>query len=120
MEAAYDILLMQSLEKRFAGKVSDNSVKFADVRKRGFAAPPWVASALKAAPVAVERPPASALASQAAVFAALAAWTYAAGLSQPADPFSGAGGDVPGLQLAAGFGASLYFLRQQNVKLGGG
>eukprot|EP00271_Cylindrocystis_brebissonii_P010282 TRINITY_DN26432_c0_g1_i1.p1 TRINITY_DN26432_c0_g1~~TRINITY_DN26432_c0_g1_i1.p1 ORF type:complete len:300 (+),score=45.60 TRINITY_DN26432_c0_g1_i1:319-1218(+) len=119
VEAAYDLILMQSLEKRFAGKVSDSSVRFADVPKPGSSLPPWLKSALKSAPVSVEKPAGNTLAAQAAFFAALGAWTYVGGLGQSTDGFQQLGGsDIPGTQLALSFGASLYFLRQQNVKLG--
>ena len=117
VEAAYDILLMQSLSKRRAGKVADNSVRFADVKKvRTSSTPKWLQGAVSMSPVAVDVPASSDLAKQAAVFGALAAWTLlgAAGDFQP----TSSGADVPGLQLALGFGASIYFLRQQKVKLG--
>eukprot|EP00850_Spirogloea_muscicola_P026962 SM013044S27051 [mRNA] locus=s13044:44:393:+ [translate_table: standard] len=34
LETAYDVLLMQSLARRRAGKVVDSAVRFADVRHR--------------------------------------------------------------------------------------
>lgn len=117
VDAAYDLLLMQSLSKRRAGKVVDSSVKFADVRKPRLSTPQWLQKISKSSPVAVETPPSNVLVTQAAVFGALAAWTFASGLSQGDYPTTD-GSDVPGLQLALGFGASLYFLRKQQVKLG--
>ena len=120
VEAAYDILLMQSLSKRRAGKVADKSVRFADVKKiQPTSTPKWlqrVQGAVSVTPVSVDVPESSDLAKQAVVFGALAAWTLlgATGEVQPTN----SGADVPGLQLALGFGASIYFLRQQRVKLG--
>lgn len=126
VEAAYDILLMQSLSRRRAGKVTDKSVRFADVKKArpaaagggGTGGPAWLQSAVKSTSLSIDTPASNTLAVQTAVFAALAAWTFAGGLGRP-EFAAAAGADTPpGLQLAAGFGASLYFLRQQNVKLG--
>eukprot|EP00245_Coleochaete_scutata_P005510 TRINITY_DN19139_c0_g1_i1.p1 TRINITY_DN19139_c0_g1~~TRINITY_DN19139_c0_g1_i1.p1 ORF type:complete len:329 (-),score=55.10 TRINITY_DN19139_c0_g1_i1:807-1721(-) len=118
VEAAYDILLMQSLSKRRAGNVIDSSIRFADVRKMkaASAGPEWLTGALKNAPVSLVSPPSNSVALQAAVFGALAAWTFAGGLGDESALTSGA--DVPGLQLAVGFGSSIYFLQRQNVKLG--
>lgn len=127
VETAYDLLLMQSLSRRRSGKVTDKSVRFADVKKArpvaagggGAAGPQWLQSAIKGTSLSIESPASNALAVQSAVFAALAAWTFAGGLGRSEFSTMAAGGDAPpGLQLAAGFGASLYFLRQQNVKLG--
>eukprot|EP00850_Spirogloea_muscicola_P004191 SM000018S03556 [mRNA] locus=s18:80:1049:+ [translate_table: standard] len=120
VEAAYDILLMQSLSKRRSGKVTDSSVRFADVRKprpAGSGLPPWLSNTLKYISLSVETPPAKDVAIQGAIYGALAAWTFAGGLGQ-SEAFHSAGSEVPGLQLAAAFGASLYYLRKQNVKLG--
>eukprot|EP00897_Mesotaenium_endlicherianum_P000847 jgi/Mesen1/10763/ME000091S10293 len=118
VESAYDILLMQSLSRRRAGKGVDSKVRFADVRQPKASGPPaWLAKALSGAPVAVATPSGNALPVQAAAFAGLAAWTFASGLNQGEIAVS-TGADVPGLQLAVGFGCSLYFLRQENVKLG--
>ncbi|CAI5937625.1 unnamed protein product [Closterium sp. NIES-65] len=48
VEAAYDILLMQSLSRRRSGEVVDSSVRFADVQKPRPPAPPsWLQKALK-------------------------------------------------------------------------
>lgn len=125
VEVAYDLLLMQSLSKRRAGNVIDSSVRFADVRRARPAAtsstPDWLQKAMKTSPVAIETPAANDLALQGAVFGGLALWTAAAGApSGQSDIYtmSATGADIPGLQLALGFGASLYFLRQQSVKLG--
>eukprot|EP00270_Netrium_digitus_P004075 TRINITY_DN1494_c0_g1_i1.p1 TRINITY_DN1494_c0_g1~~TRINITY_DN1494_c0_g1_i1.p1 ORF type:complete len:347 (-),score=53.05 TRINITY_DN1494_c0_g1_i1:131-1042(-) len=121
VEAAYDILLMQSLSKRRAGNVIDNSVKYADVRRKSLqssSTPQWLQSTLKFLPVSFESPSSQEMTVQAAVFGALAAWTFVGGLSQGGDYMQPSGSDVPGVQLALGFGASLYFLRKQAVKMG--
>ncbi|CAI7761928.1 unnamed protein product [Closterium sp. NIES-54] len=131
VEAAYDILLMQSLSRRRSGEVVDSSVRFADVQKPRPPAPPsWLQKALKSSPVAVTTPNTStssgsqALAVQSAVFASLLIWTYASGLSSGSDlggslygP-AATGGDVPGLQLALAFGWALYSLRKEGVGMG--
>jgi len=124
VEAAYDILLMQSLSRRRSGQVVD-SVKYADVRKPKPAVgppPAWVQALRRTTTLTVAKPDSKELATKAAVFGVLAAWTYAGGLgagdaySQYGSP--AAGSDVPGLQLALGVGASVYFLRKDNVGLG--
>lgn len=120
VEAAYDVLLMQSLMQRRAGKVLDNSIRFADVKKVKTASstggPQWVRDALSKSPVAVETPSPGVIGTQTAVYAGLMAWTFASGLTSQSSLSTNA--EVPGSILAIGFGASLYFLRKQNVKLG--
>lgn len=100
------------------------SVKYADVRKPKPATgppPSWVQALRRTTTLTVAKPDNKDLATKAAVFGVLAAWTYAGGLgagdySQYGSP--AAGSDVPGLQLALGVGASVYFLRKDNVGLG--
>lgn len=120
VETAYDVLLMQSLMQRRSGKVIDSSIRYADVKKAmtssGMGGPQWFKEALSKVPVAVETPPPSTIGTQTAVYAGLVVWTFANGLSS--QPSLSANSDVPGVILAIGFGASLYFLRKQNVKLG--
>lgn len=120
VETAYDVLLMQSLMQRRAGKVLDNSIRFADVKKVKTASstggPQWVRDALSKSPVAVETPSPGVIGTQTAVYAGLMAWTFASGLTSQSSLSTNA--EVPGSILAIGFGASLYFLRKQNVKLG--
>jgi len=123
VEAAYDMLLMQSLSLRQAGKVADNTIRYADVRKRkspvSGSGPEWLRTALKNAPVAFETPSLSALGTQTGVFVALSIWMFASGLmSSPSESSLSGGADVSGVILAIGFGVSLYFLRKQNLKLG--
>lgn len=120
VEAAYDVLLMQSLMQRRAGKVLDKTIRYADVKKAKAAAstggPQWVRDAVSKFPVAVETPSSGAIATQTAVYAGLIAWTFASGISSESTLHTNS--EVPGPILAIGFGASLYFLRKQNVKLG--
>ena len=118
MEAAYDVLLMQSLTQRRSGKVVDKSIRFADVKKvsSGSSVPNWLTQTLNKIPVAVETPSSNDIAAQTALYAGLAVWTFASGFSS--EPSANVNADVPGVILAIGFGASLYFLRKQNVKLG--
>eukprot|EP00850_Spirogloea_muscicola_P009654 SM000054S18140 [mRNA] locus=s54:708499:710424:+ [translate_table: standard] len=120
LETAYDVLLMQSLARRRAGKVVDSAVRFADVRHRrpgASAAPAWLAGALRRASLSLGSPSAADVAVQAALYGALMAWTFAGG-PDPAASFGSNNAAMPSLQLAAGFGASVYYLRKQNVRLG--
>lgn len=123
VEAAYDMLLMQSFKRRRAGKVVDSSIRFADVKQRGNSGigstPEWLKKFLKNTPVTVEPPSANDLGIQTGVYGALMVWTFVSGVSQTTGgQLSSTGADVPGLILATGFGASLYFLRKKNMKLG--
>ncbi|GBG64132.1 hypothetical protein CBR_g40579 [Chara braunii] len=125
VEAAYDMLLMQSLSKRRSGQV-DGSVKYADVRRQGGAAlkigggTEWLRDVLTKTSVSVQSPPVRDVAIQAAVFGTLAAWTFANGLSHSdtlTSASQGSSADLYGFQLAIGFGSSIYFLRNQNLGL---
>lgn len=123
VEAAYDMLLMQSFMQRRAGKVVDSSIRFADVKQRGNAGigstPEWLKKFLKNTPVTVEPPSANDLGIQTGVYGALMVWIFVSGISQTTGgQLASTGADVPGLILATGFGASLYFLRKKNMKLG--
>ncbi|KAI3446282.1 hypothetical protein Pfo_002947 [Paulownia fortunei] len=121
VEAAYDMLLMQSLSQRRAGKVVNSSIRYADVKpinapKMG-SMPKWLQTSVKNAPLSVEAPSTSELGVQAGVYGALMVLTYVNGASVSSMvPYAGA--DVPGLILATSFGASLYFMTKKNVKLG--
>ncbi|KAL3621400.1 hypothetical protein CASFOL_036312 [Castilleja foliolosa] len=117
VEAAYDMLLMQSLSQRRSGRVVDSNIRFADVKPitapKVVAIPNW----LKSSSVSVEAPSTNELGVQAGVYGALMALTYVNGASSSsAVPYAAA--DVPGLLLATSFGASLYFMTKKNVKLG--
>ncbi|KAK4752066.1 hypothetical protein SAY87_020864 [Trapa incisa] len=115
VEAAYDMLLMQSLIRRRAGKVVDSKVRYADVKPAG--QPQWLQSAVKSLPISIETPSTRDLGIQAGVYGALMVCTYVNGTSTPSmSPYGSA--DVPGLILATSFGASLYFISKRNVKFG--
>ncbi|XAR59857.1 hypothetical protein NMG60_11015845 [Bertholletia excelsa] len=121
VEAAYDMLLMQSLSQRRAGKVVSSSIRYADVKPVNApgmgSMPQWLQSTVKNSPVSLETPSAGDLGIQAGIYGALMALSYINGAtSSSTAPYAGA--DVPGLILATSFGASLYFMTQKNVKLG--
>ncbi|KAJ0232423.1 hypothetical protein HA466_0290700 [Hirschfeldia incana] len=114
-EAAYDMLLMQSLNQRRAGKVVSNNIRYADVKSTSpLGGTGRVSQWMKNPPVSVDMPSTSNLGIQAGVYGAMMALTYVNGSS--VDSYGGA--DVPGLILATSFGASLYFMTKRNVKLG--
>ncbi|KAG9442797.1 hypothetical protein H6P81_018651 [Aristolochia fimbriata] len=116
VEAAYDMLLMQRLTQRRAGKVVSSSIRFADVKTSSDSGSlqQWVQTTVKNAPVSIETPSTGSLGIQAGVYGTMMALTYANGAS----PGSYSGADVPGLILATSFGASLYFLSKKNISLG--
>ncbi|KAF5196777.1 chaperone [Thalictrum thalictroides] len=121
VEAAYDMLLMQSLTQRRAGKVVSSNIRYADVKSVNSpgmgSMPQWLQTTVKNAPISIEAPPANNLGIQAGVYGALIALTYVNGASiSSTAPYAGA--DVPGLILATSFGASLYFMTKKNIKLG--
>ncbi|KZV39340.1 hypothetical protein F511_17532 [Dorcoceras hygrometricum] len=120
VEAAYDMLLMQSLSQRRAGKVVNSNIRYADVKpvnaSKMDSMPKWLQSTVKNSPLSVEAPSTSELGVQAGVYGALMVLTYVNGVSASSTaPYAGA--DVPGLILATSFGASLYFLTKKNIKL---
>ncbi|KAH7690040.1 Protein CHAPERONE-LIKE PROTEIN OF POR1-like protein [Dioscorea alata] len=121
VEAAYDMLLMQSLSQRRAGKVVNKNIRYADVksaRNTGFSSlPPWLQNTVKNAPVSVEAPSPSSLGLQAGVYGALMVFTFVSGASTSSTGIY-TGPDVPGIILATGFGVSLYFLTKKNISLG--
>lgn len=109
MEAAYDVLLMDSLNRRQAGKI-DPTIRFADVQKP---APPRVVGQMpdwvpKVATPAINVPASGDIAVTAAIFGALGAWSLLEDTLQPTGTPT-----VPGLQLALGYGAAVYFLREK-------
>ncbi|CAL4937545.1 unnamed protein product [Urochloa decumbens] len=120
VEAAYDMLLMQSLSQRRAGKVADNSIRYADVKPVKSAGagtvPQWMQATMKNAPITFETPSSSSLGIQSCVYGALMVFTYASG-STTSLPSAYTSPDVPGFILATGFGASLYFLAKKNMNL---
>lgn len=119
VEAAYDMLLMKSFSQRRAGKVVNSSIRYADVKPVAAtqleSAPKWLQTSLKNPPVSVVTPSTTDMGIQAGVYGALMVLTYANG-SSTSSAYGGA--DVPGLILASSFGASLYFMTKNNVKLG--
>ncbi|CAL4912465.1 unnamed protein product [Urochloa decumbens] len=121
VEAAYDMLLMQSLSQRRAGKVADNSIRYADVKPVKSAGagtvPQWMQATMKNAPITFETPSSNSLGIQSCVYGALMVFTYASG-SSTSLPSGYTSPDVPGFILATGFGASLYFLAKKNMNLG--
>ncbi|XP_011628916.1 uncharacterized protein LOC18424162 [Amborella trichopoda] len=119
VEAAYDMLLMQSLIQRRKGKVVNSSIRYADVKPTSSSnrLPRWLQNTVKNSPVSLEAPSAGSLGIEAGIYGALMVFTFVSGVSSSTGaPNSGA--DVPGLVLATGFGASLYFLTKKNVNLG--
>ena len=121
VEAAYDMLLMQSLSQRRAGKVVNRSILYADAkpaRSAGAGAmPKWLQTMVKNVPVSVEGPSTGNVGVQAGVYGALMVFTFVSGTStSSAGTYTGA--NVAGLILATSFGASLYFLTKKSISLG--
>ncbi|KAL1208226.1 Protein CHAPERONE-LIKE PROTEIN OF POR1 [Cardamine amara subsp. amara] len=114
-EAAYDMLLMQSLNQRRAGKVVSNNIRYADVKSTN---PLGTSQWMKNLPVSIDIPSTSDLGIQAGVYGVMMVLTYVNGSSLESSGMPYAGADVPGLILATSFGASLYFMTKKNVKLG--
>ena len=107
--------------QRRAGKVVNNSVRYADVKPANTSVvatvPRWLQSTIKSSQVLVESPPASDVGLQAGVYGVMMVLTYINGASSSsAGPVAGA--DVPGFILATSFGASLYFMSKKNVNIG--
>ncbi|KAK3009217.1 hypothetical protein RJ639_013260 [Escallonia herrerae] len=121
VEAAYDMLLMQSLSQRRSGKVVNSSIRYADVKTVSAptmgSMPQWLQGTIKSSPISVEAPSTGDLGIQAGVYGALMVLTYVNGSSTSSGGSYG-GADVPGLILATSFGASLYFMTKKKVKLG--
>ncbi|KAH7836115.1 hypothetical protein Vadar_032910 [Vaccinium darrowii] len=121
VEAAYDMLLMQSFSQRRAGKVVDSNIRYADVKPVNApgmgSMPRWLQSTVRNSSISIDTPSRGDLGIQAGVYGALIVLNYVSGAST----FSSAAyaaADVPGLILATSFGASLYFMTKKNVKLG--
>ena len=119
MEAAYDVLLLQSLSRRRAGVVADAGVRFADTPKPRPSPPPAPSGALslltKALP-AVDRSVGGdkqALAGLAGVFAVAALWVALAGGPLPPNLPDA----PPGAPLALATAAAVYALRRKRVPL---
>ncbi|XP_026396705.1 uncharacterized protein LOC113291377 isoform X2 [Papaver somniferum] len=107
----------EMVEQRCAGKVVNNSIRYADVQTVNgpdmSSTPQSLQATLKRIPVSVEAPSANNLGIHAGVYGALMGLTYINGASvSSGEPYAGA--DIPGLILAAGFGASIYLLTKKN------
>ncbi|XP_047310408.1 uncharacterized protein LOC124913992 [Impatiens glandulifera] len=120
VEAAYDMLLMQSLSQRRSGKVENSKVRYADVKP--ITAPAgvnsvtrWFQATTRNAPISIDTPSVNRdLGLQAGAYGVLMVLCYANGAATS----SNSAYDVPGLILATSFGASLYFMTKKKVKLG--
>lgn len=121
IEAAYDMLLMQRLNQRRSGKVVNSAIRYADVkpvRSSGSGSlPQWLQTTVKNVPVSIDTPSTSDLGIQAGIYGALMVFTFASGASI-SSAGTNSGADIPGLILAAGFGASLYFLTKKSSSIG--
>lgn len=122
IEAAYDVLFMQSMKKRISGELEvSSSVRYADVptRKRSgsrsSAAQPTLLQKLPGG-VSVEAPKQNIAAGQAAVFAGLGTWAILQALLESPDAQAA---DTAGLQLAAALGFAVYgFKEWKKLSLG--
>jgi hypothetical protein len=115
IEAAYDVLFMQSMKKRITGELEvSSSVKYADVptKKRSGQKSSSQATLLQKLPgggISVERPKQNIAAGQAAVFAGLGTWAIVQALLETPDAQAA---DTAGLQLAAALGFAVYGFRE--------
>ncbi|KAF8067219.1 hypothetical protein HT031_002266 [Scenedesmus sp. PABB004] len=117
IEAAYDVLFMQSMKRRIASPSTvPSSVRFADVtptRKRSSAgasaAQPSLLQKLPGGGISVAPAKQSVAAGQAAVFAGLATWSVAGALLETPDAQAA---DTAGLQLAAALAFAVYGFRE--------
>lgn len=109
VDAAYDVLLMRSFNKRRSGEIVDRSVRYADVKRpKPTELPGWAKKAvsLPSSAVTFEKVRDEDFIKQGAIYAGLMLWTLAQGVSQPQ------GMNIPSTQLALAFGLSIYFLRE--------
>jgi len=123
IEAAYDVLFMQSMKKRISGELEvSSSVRYADVpsRKRSSSrasnAQPTLLQKLPGGGISVETPKQNIAAGQAAVFAGLGTWAIIQALLESPDMQAA---DTAGLQLAAALGFAVYgFKEYKKLSLG--
>ncbi|KAF6264866.1 hypothetical protein COO60DRAFT_1481166 [Scenedesmus sp. NREL 46B-D3] len=115
VEAAYDVLFMQSMKKRITGDIEvPTSVRFADVptRKRSSSrsssARPSLLQKLPGG-VSVAAPKQNVAAGQAAVFAGLGGWALVQAVLETPDAQAA---DTAGLQLAAAVAFAVYGFRE--------
>ncbi|XP_057494812.1 uncharacterized protein LOC130779946 [Actinidia eriantha] len=120
VEAAYDMLLMQSFSQRRAGKVVNSSICYADVKpvNAGMGSmPQWLQSTVKSAPISIETLSTGDLGIQAGMYGALMVLNYVNGASTSSTTLCVVA-DIPGLILATSFGASLYFMSRKKSSKG--
>lgn len=112
VEAAYDVLFMLSMKQRLSGQVA-SSVRYADVPAKRRASTQKLPS-FKAPTVQYAKGPV--LATQGAVFGALAAWALVQALTESPEAQLG---DVAGLQLTAALAYAGYsFKENKRLSLG--
>ena len=119
VEAAYDVLLMKSFNRRTKGESVNNEVKYADVvpavDKIKASLPPWAREAGKSLPAGPRfaAPSRETTTRAGALFGALALVTLLQGFAQPE------GVENPtGLEIAAALGATVWFMNQKRVSIG--
>lgn len=116
IEAAYDVLFMQSMKKRISGELEvSSSVRYADVptrRRSSSRSSNTQASLLQKLPgggISVEAPKQNIAAGQAAVFAGLGTWAILQAVLESPDMQAA---DTAGLQLAAALGFAVYGFKE--------
>lgn len=124
VECANDIILSSNLQARLSGQLKvSSSVKYADVKKPSSGsrqAIENVASKIQAVPkmandmIVVDPLQGQQAATVSAVFASLLLWDVVQGIAEGASPSA----SIPGLQLALGVAAVVYFEREKRVGLG--
>lgn len=110
IETAYDVIFSQQLKARLSGDLPvSNRVRFADVGPPSRRPPPPQNITVAGGLVTVKQLSQDLTIQSSCIFGALAAWTLVQGLME-ASPVSPSA-DVPGLQLALGTAATVYYLR---------
>eukprot|EP00775_Hariotina_reticulata_P012624 gene12624-12754_t len=117
IEAAYDVLFMQSMKKRITGELEvSSSVRYADVpttrkrpNQRGTSPQSSLLQKLPGPGISVGPPKENVAAGQAAVFAGLATWAVVQAVLESPDAQAA---DTAGLQLAAALAFSVYGFRE--------
>lgn len=119
VEAAYDVLLMKSFNRRMKGEAANGDVKYADVvpavDKIKASLPPWARQAGNNLPAGPQftAPSGDTLGRAGALFGAIAIVTLVQGYAQPE------GVENPtGLEIAAALGATVWFMNNKRVALG--
>lgn len=113
IETAYDVIFSQQWKARLSGDLPvSNRVRFADVgtpSRRPAPPQPLAGLTVPGGLISVKQLPQDLTIQSSCVFGALAAWTLVQGLMETAPVSPSA--DVPGLQLALGTAATVYYLR---------